>query len=368
VSAAGAPVVSGDTVTVHLADGRLGQLHHHALRDACPCPECRHPVSGQRLFESWAVVPTARIAAARTEADGLVVEWEDGHESLYPEEWLAAEAEALSLGRPRRALRLWGSELSGSIPTVRHELVTSNAAELRRFLAAVAELGFAVLHGAPREDGEVARVAELFTRVRETNYGRVFDVAVKVDATNLADTAMGLSLHTDNAYRIPTPTVQLLHCLVSDVEGGETVLADGFRAVDKLATASHEHLSTLARTPIRFAYRDAEAELQADVPVIELEADGSPRALHVNNRSKGVPVGTPTAVGTWYEAYFELLGLLEAPDAQVTFRLEPGDVVVFDNLRILHGRTAFSGEGARRLQGCYADLDGLLSTLAVLER
>ena len=32
-----------------------------------------------------------------------------------------------------------------------------------------------------------------------------------------------------------------------------------------------------------------------------------------------------------------------------------------------HARKAFSGTGNRWLQGCYADKDGLLSTLAALE-
>jgi gamma-butyrobetaine dioxygenase len=361
-------LTSGDTLRLRFEDGRLGELHRFALRDACPCAECRHPVSGQRLFESTAVVPEAKIASARVEPRGLAVEWADGHASLFPDGWLEAEAAAGRGGRPRRALTLWGAELQGSIPAAAYSAVASDTGELRRFLAAVAGLGFGVLRGAPREDGEVARVAELFTYVRETNYGRVFDVEVKVDAMNLADTSMALSLHTDNAYRVPTPTVQLLQCLVSDVAGGETALADGFRAVETLSESAPEHLATLARTPIRFAYRDAAAELEADVPVIELDPDGSPRAVHVNNRSKGIPVGDPARVAEWYDAYFELLRLIEAPDAQVAFRLEPGDVVVFDNLRILHGRTGFSGEGARRLQGCYADRDGLLSTLAVLER
>ena len=43
-------------------------------------------------------------------------------------------------------------------------------------------------------------------------------------------------------------------------------------------------------------------------------------------------------------------------------------MLVFDNARILHGRTGFESTGARRLQGCYADRDALLSALAVLER
>ena len=44
---------------------------------------------------------------------------------------------------------------------------------------------------------------------------------------------------------------------------------------------------------------------------------------------------------------------------------------VFDNTRVLHARTAFSMSPrptGRHLQGCYADLDGLASTLAVLAR
>src|SRR5262249_55618218 len=141
--------------------------------------------------------------------------------------------------------------------------------------------------------------------------------------------------------------------------------ADGFRAVGLLGP---EGLAALSRRPVRFAYRDATAELVADVPIVELGPAGEPRALHVNNRSKGVPVGTPDEVAAWYAAYFEPGGLLDAPDARIVFRLEPGDLVAFDNLRVLHGRAAFSGEGARRLQGCYADLDGLRSTLAVLDR
>ena len=39
--------------------------------------------------------------------------------------------------------------------------------------------------------------------------------------------------------------------------------------------------------------------------------------------------------------------------------------LIFDNTRILHWRTGFTGTGDRLLQGCYADLDGLASTVAL---
>ena len=55
------------------------------------------------------------------------------------------------------------------------------------------------------------------------------------------------------------------------------------------------------------------------------------------------------------------------PAMAVGFKLAPGEGFIVDNTRVLHGRYAYSGAGTRWLQGCYADKDGLLSTLAVLE-
>ncbi len=263
---------------------------------------------------------------------------------------------------------LWGAELASSLPSFAYGELDGEPGVLARLLAAVSHHGFALLTSAPTDDGTVTEVAERFGFDRTTNYGRVFDVSVRAEATNLADTARGLSLHTDNPYRSPTPTLQLLQCISSSVSGGETVLADGFRAVALLARDDPAALAALASTPIRYGYRDASTELVADVPVVSLAADGSPLALHLNNRSKGVPVGSPEQVGAWYDAYLELLELLGRNDARVVFRLDPGDVLVLDNLRVLHGRSGFSGAGVRRLQGCYADRDGLRSTLAVLGR
>jgi gamma-butyrobetaine dioxygenase len=298
----------------------------------------------------------------------LIVTWQDGHRSDYPAEWLENEiAAAQADSRPPRPRTLWDATLDIAGRRERFQQVIEEDTARSRWLASIEEFGFAVLTGAPLVDGTVARIADVFGHVRVTNYGRTFDVTVKVDATNLADTALPLSLHTDNPYRDPAPTLQLLQCLSSTVTGGESILADGFRAVSELAARAPSSVDVLARTPIRFAYRDAWADLWADVPVIQLDAQGLTTALHVNNRSKWLPVGSADRVAEWYTAYFELLALLESPDAPVMFRLEPGDVLVFDNLRVLHARTGFAGEGERRLQGCYADRDGFLSSLAMAQ-
>ena len=71
-------------------------------------------------------------------------------------------------------------------------------------------------------------VAELFGYVRETNYGRWFEVSAEVNPSNLAYTNLGLQAHTDNPYRDPVPTLQFLACLENTVEGGDSIVVDGF--------------------------------------------------------------------------------------------------------------------------------------------
>jgi gamma-butyrobetaine dioxygenase len=57
------------------------------------------------------------------------------------------------------------------------------------------------------------------------------------------------------------------------------------------------------------------------------------------------------------------------PRFMISSAFTPGDLVGFDNRRILHGRDAFDpGAGRRRLRGCYMDHDDLFSRLRVLRR
>jgi len=69
----------------------------------------------------------------------------------------------------------------------------------------------------------------------------------------------------------------------------------------------------------------------------------------------------------YYAAYRRFAEIIDDPAMAVSFRLNPGESFIVDNTRVLHSRTAFSSGGSRWLQGCYADKDGLLSTLAALE-
>jgi gamma-butyrobetaine hydroxylase len=333
------------------------RFHALWLRDNCPCSECRHE-SGQRLLDTRSLPDDLSIVAV----EGCTVSFSDGHVSPFDADWLRANAGEA----PARARRLWGAEIQDELPVARHDDVAAGAAALRDWLAAVDELGFAILTGGSTEPGTVTRVAELFGFVRETNYGRLFDVKTVVNPTNLAYTGLGLGAHTDNPYREPTPTLQLLHCLASSADGGENTLVDAFRVAQDL---SHDDFELLVRTPIRFRYADAETELEAETPVISLDARGEVQAVHYNTRSAQAFRLSEHVVGRYYEAYLRFGRMLEEPAYRIQFKLGAGDLFIVDNLRVLHGRTEYAATGGERhLQGCYADRDALRSRLAVLTR
>jgi gamma-butyrobetaine dioxygenase len=228
--------------------------------------------------------------------------------------------------------------------------------------------GFVLLHGVPRQERAVLDAAGVFGYVRETNYGSIFDVRVEQNPDNLAFSPLPITPHTDNPYRDPVPTIQLLHCLTNTADGGDSGLVDGFHAAATLRETQPGAFAILTRTPVTFRYRDAEADLSATNPMIGLDAIGRIKQIRFNNRSLRPIALPPGEIEAFYAAYRAFAELLYRSEAQLTFRLEPGDCVIFDNTRVLHARTGFTASGDRHLQGCYADLDSAASLLSVLRR
>jgi gamma-butyrobetaine dioxygenase len=186
---------------------------------------------------------------------------------------------------------------------------------------------------------------------------------------NLAYSDLGLGLHTDNPYREPVPGFQALHVLVAAPDGGESVFADGFALANRLRAVDPQAFDVLTRTPVPFHYRSRDAELYAERPLIQLSGRGEVTAVHYNNRSIAPLRIEPRAAAGFYRAYRVFAELLRDPSHQLKFALCDGDLVLFDNQRILHGRSAFSSaKHARHLRGCYLTRDSVYSETAVLRR
>ncbi|MGB0504739.1 MAG: 2-trimethylaminoethylphosphonate dioxygenase [Pikeienuella sp.] len=361
----------GAVLTARWTGGETRRFHALWLRDNALDEATRAPGNGQRLVTLQDIPRDTGITAAETMGDAIRITFEpEGKTVDFPANWLMANAydtgSTTISGWLAENSETWDSALPA--PVFDYSEVKADGAKQRDWLAAVRRYGFAKLSGGPVEDGALEKVVDAFGYVRETNYGKWFEVRSEINPTNLAYTGLGLQAHTDNPYRDPTPTLQILYCLENSAEGGENQVVDGFRAAEKLREQSPRSFDLLSTYCARFAYDGGGVSLQSRRPMIELAPDGELVAVRFNNRSAAPITDVPfDDMADYYAAYREFSDIISDPSMEVAFKLAPGESFIVDNTRVLHARAGFSSGGSRWLQGCYADKDGLLSTLRVLE-
>jgi len=365
----------GRTIELGWKDGTRTRFHAMWLRDNALDDKTRSAGNGQRLITILDIPADTHIGAASIAGDALEVTFApEGKTVGLPASWLRSHAydrqEDHQPGWTASAIKRWTkATMQASVPRAGYAEANRDSHVLRQWLEAVRTYGFAVMDGLPAESGALVKVSDLFGYIRETNYGRWFEVRAEVNPSNLAYTNLGLQAHTDNPYRDPVPTLQILSCVENTVEGGESSVVDGFAVAAALQAENPESFRLLSAYPARFEYAGSSGvRLQAKRPMIELGPDGELLCIRFNNRSLAPTVDVPfDAMGKYYAAYRRFAELIEDPSFEVTFKLEAGQAFIVDNTRVMHARKAFSGTGKRWLQGCYADKDGLLSTLAAIE-
>jgi gamma-butyrobetaine dioxygenase len=157
--------------------------------------------------------------------------------------------------------------------------------------------------------------------------------------------------------------------LIASSDGGESLFADGFALAEHLRASAPEAFAQLTTTAVPFRYGSRDAELRAERPLIQLSVRGEVTAVHYNSRSIAALDLAPGEASPFYAAYRRFARLLRDARFQLRTRLDAGTLVVFDNQRTLHGRTAFtSARHPRHLRGCYLTRDSVYSETALLRR
>ena len=362
-----------------LTDGRSAEtarFHAVWLRDNAMDEATRAPGNGQRLITLADIPADLRMTGAAL-SDGVlnITFFGDAGTIAFDPGWLMANRYDRQQGRAVHGwvgpeITCWDRGLNAKLPTASFAALESGGAPLRDWLGALARYGFAHMSDGPVENGALMKVVDLFGYVRETNYGRQFEVLTEINPTNLAYTGLGLQAHTDNPYRDPVPTIQVLYCLESSAAGGDSMVVDGFAAARRLREENEAWFDLLADHCARFEYAGSDdTHLVARRPMIELAPDGELTSVRFNNRSAAPLTDVPfEKMPAYYDAYRRFGEIIDDPAMEVSFRLEPGECFVLDNTRVLHARKAYGGTGHRWLQGCYADRDSLLSRHRVLSR
>jgi alpha-ketoglutarate-dependent taurine dioxygenase len=358
-----------DLLTIEWADGTVSEFDSLWLRDNRA--EDRDANSGQRLIDIVDLPERPRIRSAEKRNGSVQVVWEgESPVGEFTLAWLATHAH----GRLRQPqVRRW---LEGATLNAGRDFAWASVAELRaspatrlQWLTRLLEEGLAFMREVPATENALLEVVPLVGQALETNYGLTFDVRSVPQPENLAYSDLGLGLHTDNPYRDPVPGFQALHALLASSEGGESLFADGFALAAQLRATAADDFALLTSTAVPFHYRSQDVDLYAERPLIQLSTGGEVTAVHYNSRSIAPLDVAAGDAPRFYGAYRRLARLLRESRFQLRTRLGSGSLVVFDNQRILHGRTAFSSARfARHLRGCYLARDSVYSETALLRR
>ena len=360
-------------MTLRTADGPF-RFHAIWLRDNAMDESTRDPTNGQKLITLRDIPKDINLDSAIIEGSEILCTFSPENKVIrYPLDWLLnhaydskQESDAIKTEADKI---LWDKNLESTVPNYKISDLENNTNSLRKWLFDVYRYGFAKVSGMSGIPGEIFRIVDLFGYVRETNYGRHFEVRTEVNPVNLAYTGLALQAHTDNPYRDPVPTLQILSCIENSVEGGESMVVDGHKVAMDIYNEDPQGFSCLAKFPARFSYSGSKkVSLNAKKPVIELSTDNELICVRFNSRSTAPLIDVPfKSMEKYYCAYRRFADLVDKNQNQVTFKLKSGEAFIVDNTRVLHSRKAYSGAGKRWLQGCYADKDSLLSKLRILE-
>jgi gamma-butyrobetaine dioxygenase len=363
---------SGKAIILSRIDGSSLRYHSTWLRDNANDPQTRDKNNGQRLISILDIPVNTHIKSASLDKKGKNITLKflpEKKQVKFSSSWLESHAYDKKQNNLKvwidPNLKTWTKASFKRVPIINYKTAKSNKKLFIRWLKSLNYYGFAKMTRCEKKSGTVIKIAKLFGYVRETNYGKWFDVKSKTNAVNLAYTNLGLQAHTDNPYRDPVPTIQILHCLKSSTKGGDSKVVDGFSAALRLKKENKKYFNLLTKYCSRFEFKGKKnVHLKSRFPMIVLSPDKKLTAVHFNNRSiaaiKDVPFHDML---NYYKAYRKFSNIIDDPKMAVTFKLNPGDCFIVDNTRVLHARTPYSSNGSRWLQGCYADKDGLLSTI-----
>jgi gamma-butyrobetaine dioxygenase len=367
-------VLEDDDAVVTWSDGRETAFHRFFLRDNCTCAQCYLPLTREQLFEITDAPEDLAVASAAIDASGdLVIGWSDGHASRYAPGWLRNHAPDAASRAERHDARprpfIWGSEYADRLQAFDYAQIMADDHVLWTWLGALRSSGMTLVRNVPvAEEALLAPIARI-SHLRETNFGRVFDVKSKPRADSAAYTSVNLPPHSDLPTRELQPGVQFLHCLVNDAVGGESVFVDGFAIGEAMRAEHPEDFATITTTPMAFWNRDDRTDYRWSAPLIALNDEGDLDEVRFANFLRG-PIDAPAErMAAIYRALRLFQAMSRDPRFFIERRLAPGDMWAFDNRRVLHARREFDPQtGARHLQGAYVDRDEINSRWRVLAR
>ncbi|KAF2748209.1 Trimethyllysine dioxygenase [Sporormia fimetaria CBS 119925] len=337
------------------------------LRDNCQCSACFHGDTRQRLHDTFQISRDLTIKSHQTEGNSTDIEWSDGHRSSYSHSMLRQacatfeERAKIRQGLPEKPV-YWGSSISESPPKVAHDAPEA----LKAIFHNIRTYGFTYITGVDYSTPEPTKdiLTSLGGFLRQTHYGGFYVFTADLASKDTAYTNIALEAHTDNTYFTEPSGLQAFHLLShTDGSGGASLLVDGFKAAFDLKAKHREAYDILSTVNVH-AHASGNDGISIQpyrgFPVISHDpATGDILQVRWNSSDRAAIELPISEVEKWYDAARKFDKLLKKKQNEYWEQLTPGNILVFDNWRVLHGRSAFTGK--RTISGAYVMRDDWIS-------
>lgn len=357
-----------DGLSIQWADGVVGQFPFIWLRDTDPAGF--HPKTGERAFDLTSVPLDIAPVQAEVTPDALLVTWPDKSDaSRFDLDWIKTNRPGSKRLDPADlASVLWRGDLGGDgIPRGHASEINGSDSALADWLRDTKRYGLSIVEGLADDVEAGMTIARRIGHLRETNFGVTFEVVSKPDPNNLAYTSDALPLHTDLTNQELPPGYQFLHCLANEAVGGGSVFCNGSAVAEDLRARDAAAFEILSTVSVPFRFQDAHTDIRSRKTVITLHENGDVSEICFNAHIADILDLPPAQMTDFYRAYRLFMEMTRDPAYRISLKLSGGQMVVFDNRRVLHGRDAFDpSTGFRHLRGCYVDRGEWDSRLRVL--
>ena len=375
---------------VDWGDGHQSRFHAIWLRHQCECEVCGTSLNAVRGLRLDQLPDDLNITSLNFDSDRITLSWsDDGHQSAYQARWLRDHCYSEQERHKRKHKPIfWDGSIGDDPPIFDLHKVEGNAVVRLELLETVCDYGFCKVKNVPGTSAESNRLIEVIGTKRQTHFGN-FELSNKspidnVDdlqrltnkdlVNNVGDIKQALLPHCDETYRTSTIGITVFQMLQPSTEGGHSTLTDGFEAARRLKAQFPEDFDFLTRTPIpgqRYDPNHTEGELprwyQCWLPMIQLDAESEISGVRINERQIA-PLDLPCEkIEPCYRALRRFLKIVYDPELLISFALRKGEGLIFNNQRVLHGRSAFKGEQSGRVVLTNSvDLEDFYSNLRVL--
>ena len=337
------------TITWH--DGHQSIFHTIGLRDNCSCDSCGDHSGGHRFFE-LNMMPGDLANRISFDGNLIKIDWlKEPHSTVFDAAWLRSHCYSnQERARRRNKPVLWDAGLTKCLPHVSYPAALEDQEQLLAIYDAVRTYGICLLEDVPKCPEETEKIAGLLSFIRETHYGRVFEIVSTANPAVIANNPVPLRPHTDENFRKPPPGIMIFHSITASEDGGgKSVMTDGFKLAADFKVQYPSEYELLTNVPITHRRFIEGVGLRAEAPVIGLDYFGHIREFRLNERTMG-PLDFPEELlEPVYDALSKMFALSYDSKYHMSYLLKDGEALVLDNARVLHARTGFNGHRHVRL-------------------